>query len=94
MERGMIGAALLLFWVGVILLTAGCTTPSVQVGISAHTPGADRPEIQGMGNPLGIVRGAWGQGFKIEGFCEHISSIPVWEQGYGLNHCGVLWNLK
>lgn len=79
----------------VILLAAliflgGC---SIQAGLSYHTEGWDSPEVQGMNNPLGVVRGSSAvTGGEI--FCEHISSLPVWEQGLGFNHCGVLIRIK
>ena len=68
-----------------LVITPGC---SVHTGIGVHTPGADAPEISGMDNPLGIIslrsKEKWGD---VRGECTHVSSLPVWEKGYGFNYC-------
>lgn len=60
----------------------GCTT---YVGIAIH-PAFDRPEYNG-GNPLLNVRSQI-ESDRYFSFCEHVSSIPDREKGYGLNMCG------
>jgi len=61
------------------LLLQGCST---FVGVAYHLD-TDNPEYS-ESNPLFILRGEY-----KNGFCEHISSIPDKEKGYGLNMCGV-----
>ena len=63
-------------------------------GLGFHAENYDKPEVQGMDNPIGIVRisNKWDNG--LEAYCEHISSIPVWEYGLGFNHCGILLEFK
>jgi len=75
----------------IIFLLSGCT---VYGGLSAHTEHYDKPEIQGMENPIGIIRGEIPLNNTTKIFCEHLSSIPTYEQGYGFNHCGGLIRLK
>ena len=67
-----------------ILLLTGCSTTFI--GIAAH-PSMDKPEYNGK-NPMFIIRGDKEMG-AFTGFCEHISSIPDKEDGYGLNMCGI-----
>ena len=66
----------------------------ITLGFGIHADKSARPEIQGLDNPIGIVRmsNKWDNG--LETYCEHISSIPTWEKGYGFNHCGVLMRIK
>lgn len=63
---------------------SGC---GVYGGISVHAPGYDCPEYCGS-NPLGH----FGARAKVTDnalvFVDHISSIPDWEDGYGLNRVG------
>ena len=54
-------------------------------GVAFHAVKEDAPEFNGA-NPLGFIRGVSDN--KLF-FCEHISSIPDWEKGLGLNMCGV-----
>jgi len=61
------------------LLLQGCST---FVGVAYHL-NVDKPEYNGS-NPLLVIRSEY-----ENGFCEHISSIPDREKGYGLNMCGV-----
>lgn len=63
-------------------------------GVSFHPETFDAPEVTGLQNPLGIVRFEQQLSERTKLFCEHVSSIPVHEDGYGLNHCGVLIQLK
>ena len=60
------------------LLLQGCVTFA---GIAVH-PDIDNPEYSGS-NPLFVLRIE-----KGNLFCEHVSSIPDVEKGYGLNMCG------
>lgn len=60
------------------MLLQGCT---VFTGVAYHSS-YDKPEYQ-SNNPLGVIR-IENKGF----FCEHISSIPDTEIGYGINMCG------
>ena len=69
------------------LLLPGCT---LHAGLVVHPPSKDAPEITRMDNPLGVLRLEHKFGDKTVGYCEHISSIPVREYGYGLNVCGVM----
>ena len=55
-----------------------------------HTVNLDAPEVQGMSNPIGIVRVHKKFKNDLIVYCEHISSIPTTEKGYGFNHCGIL----
>jgi hypothetical protein len=60
------------------LLLQGCAT---FIGVAVHSD-IDKPEYSGN-NPLFVLR------VEHENmFCEHISSIPDVEKGYGLNICG------
>lgn len=70
-----------------LLFLSGC---AFQAGVSFHSENGDAPEVTGMDNPIGILRGVYRQD-NGEFFCEHLSSIPVWEQGYGFNHCGYVY---
>lgn len=63
----------------------GCT---VYTGLAAHLEKHDDPEFNGN-NPLGIIGAEYDYG-RFRGFCEHQSSIPDWEVGYGFNECGVI----
>jgi hypothetical protein len=72
----------------VLLLSLATTACTVHVGVSAHHTSLDKPEIE-LDTVLGVVR-AERDGF----FCEHISAIAQYEQGFGLNHCGYLLKLK
>lgn len=75
------------------LALAGCSHVRIQAGSGVHASGIDAPEI-GLNPWLGFVR--------IEGedesgrtyFCEHVSAIDQYEDGYGLNTCGVLVNFQ
>lgn len=69
--------------VAVFLCLAGCQT---YVGLSVHPQGADAPEFYAP-NPIGIVGAEW-RHEEITLFCEHRSSIPHIEAGFGLNECG------
>jgi len=71
-------------------ILTGCTA---QVGLSTLATGYAKPELTAMANPLGIVRLS-ADYKRFTGFCEHISSIPVYERGYGLNHCGILLEIN
>jgi len=59
-----------------------CAGVKTQVGMAVH-PQMDKPEYAGE-NPLGIVRIYKKTEHTTIAF-EHISSIPVKENGYGLN---------
>ncbi len=61
----------------------------LSAGLGMHSERLDSPEVQGIDNPVGIVRVHKKSG-RLEMYCEHISSIPIWERGHGFNHCGVL----
>ena len=67
----------------IVVLLSGCA--SYGVGVSVHN-GPD----ENFENPLGIVRGATQYNEYIEGFCEHISSIPMVDDTFWINHCGAL----
>lgn len=68
-----------------VLALSGCSiTP--YVGISLHSEGADAPEFYAP-NPIGII-GLEKKIGRFSLFCEHRSSIPYLEEGYGLNECG------
>lgn len=67
---------------------------SVYIGIGIHAEDLDYPEVQGLDNPIGIVRLEQKVNERVDGYCEHISSIPTWEQGYGFNHCGFTLRIK
>lgn len=69
------------------LLLSGCT---LHAGVVVHPPSKDAPEITRMDNPLGVLRLEHKFGNKTVGYCEHTSSIPVRERGYGLNVCGIM----
>ena len=56
-------------------------------GVSVHPESLSKPEYYAP-NPIGILGGEYQYNRWIS-FCEHRSSIPYWEQGYGLNECGV-----
>ena len=64
------------------LILQGCTT---YAGIAVHS-GLDRPEYNGS-NPLFVIR-SQAENNNAFAFCEHISSVPDKEKGYGLNLCG------
>ena len=72
-----------------ILLLTGC---QAHVGIAVHNEKTDAPEFNGS-NPLGIVR-LTKQINGIELFYEHVSSIPDYENGYGLNMFGAMYEIK
>jgi len=61
------------------ILLQGCST---FIGVAYHLD-IDNPEYSGS-NPLLVIRSEY-----KNGFCEHISSIPDIEEGYGLNMCGM-----
>lgn len=64
----------------------------VEVGIAAHSPYLDRPEFV-IENPIGTYEaGVEGENLKV--YYQHISSIPTYEEGYGLNLIGVKYKLK
>ena len=67
------------------VLLGGC---SVYGGLSMHSRGADAPEYNGT-NPLGHFGARAEFTERLTGFCEHLSSIPDYEAGLGLNRCGV-----
>jgi len=67
-----------------LCLGSGC---SWYGGVSVHLESQDAPEFFAP-NPIGILGGEYRQGRWIA-FCEHQSSIPYFEQGLGLNSCGV-----
>ena len=87
---------LVLFYLIVLIALAFCPAgcASVQVGLAAHPCGADRPEIKGERNPLGVVRLETKPVGRVSGFLLHISSIPVWERGFGYNMVGMALELK
>lgn len=72
--------------VACIIMLSGCQ--SVYVAIGVHPPGLDAPEHFAP-NPVGAVGAETIPFHKVTGFCEHISSIPYYEDGYGFNWCGV-----
>lgn len=67
-------------------LLSGCST--YYVGVGAHTTGLDRPEAS-LENPLGYFGGRKDLGHNFTGRCEHTSGILDYEDGYGMNECGV-----
>lgn len=67
---------------------------SMYAGISFHAEDYGAPEVQGLDNPLGIVRLEHRLNSHTKVFCEHISSIPAVERGIGFNHCGILIPIK
>ena len=67
------------------LFLFGCA--SYGAGMSVHN-GPD----ENFENPLGVVRAATQFNDYFEGFCEHISSIPMVDDVISINHCGVLFN--
>jgi hypothetical protein len=60
---------------------------SIYTGLSVHPESLDAPEFNAP-NPIGILGAEYTKG-RYTGFCEHRSSIPYTEEGYGLNECGV-----
>lgn len=76
----------LAFLVAGLFLLQGCI---IRAGLAVHPVRTDKPEYDEP-NPLGVIR------FESDDrtfFCEHISSIPKTEQGYGLNMCGFMTDL-
>ena len=69
----------------IVVLLSGCA--SYGIGMSVHT-GPD----EYFENPLGVVRGSTQFNDYVEGFCEHISSIPMIDDIITINHCGVMFN--
>jgi hypothetical protein len=63
---------------------SGC---SVYTGIAVHHERSAQPEFYAP-NPLGIIGGEYRHSDRITLYCEHISSIPYYEKGLGLNLCG------
>lgn len=60
----------------------GCTT---YAGLAVHSS-KDSPEYDGA-NPLFVIR-SQSEDERFFYFCEHVSSVPDTEKGYGLNMCG------
>jgi len=52
-----------------------------------HLEKQDAPEFYAP-NPIGILGGEYKMS-RFSTFCEHRSSIPYREYGWGLNECGV-----
>lgn len=74
-----------------IIMLTGCSQISIQAGMSFNDEQGGQPEIANFPPPLGILRFEYETDSNSDIFCEHISSIPNAEIGYGLNHCGVLF---
>ena len=75
----------LLILVGLVAsasLLSGC---KIFGGVMVHNRKLDGPEYGGS-NPLGFLRAETDDGRY---FCQHTSSIPDTEKGYGLNTCGI-----
>jgi hypothetical protein len=73
----------------VVLLLQGCTFYG---GLSMHLETKDAPEFYAP-NPIGIL-GLEKKHKQFTGFCEHRSSIPYYETGWGLNECGVKYTFN
>jgi len=59
------------------------------LGASMAWEMAAQPEYR-VQNPLATVRIEWtGEQRDRRLYCEHISSVPMIEQGSGLNRCGI-----
>lgn len=72
------------------LVLSGC---SISVGLGVHPRNSDAPEFNSP-NPIGIVEGTTQITDRIDGFCTHMSSIPQYESGYGLNMCGIKMSIS
>jgi hypothetical protein len=64
----------------------------VEVGVAVHQNSWDRPEFV-IQNPIGTYEAGIKKG-KITYYYQHISSIPVYEEGYGLNMIGIKIKIK
>ena len=63
---------------------------NLSIGIAGHIAELDGPRIR-MRNPLGTVRLEYKSSKRIKIFCEHVSSIPEYDNG--LNMCGTTINI-
>ncbi|NIP73023.1 MAG: hypothetical protein GWO16_08335 [Gammaproteobacteria bacterium] len=71
-----------------VLLAPGLATAEglhLDLGLGVHAEEWDRPEVDGMDNPLGFVRLVYELDERATLELEHTSSMPVWEDGYGFN---------
>lgn len=75
--------------IAVIFIASLMLVGDPYIGIAAHSYTYDAPEYEGT-NPLGMI-GAEKQlyGGRVVVFAEHISSMPDYERGYGINMVGV-----
>jgi hypothetical protein len=69
---------------------SGC---SVYGGMAMHHERWDAPEIN-LPNPIGIIGAEYRADENVVLYCEHLSSIPLQESGYGLNLCGFRYHVK
>jgi hypothetical protein len=76
-----LGCALLL-----LPILTGCGT-TLYLGAGAHAVRHDAPEIDGEDNPLGYIRIEAPEWHRVHLECQHVSSLPRLEDGYGFNGC-------
>lgn len=82
-----------LAWTALLLALPVTAQPYLEAGISLHHQEWAEPEIR-LSNPLGHIEAGYQLRYRVWGsqpsvFVRHQSSIPEYEDGYGLSEVGV-----